>query len=295
MTDSETPKSFAEAVATLTKLTKLETAISTAVKNSKVPYTETRKLLKCATVEQASNTALYQFLRELFVQIGLGKLELSKLGSFKYNFIVKNCPICKLYSNIKNRKTCYITSDALTQFFSKGLSLPCNVEETKCYNLGHEFCEFEVNTQPLAVYKIVLDDIDKRLIDLLLKLEHKPEALASKLGVTLEEIKYRLDALRAYHILDEDNKLTEIGFTYHKYGNSLAVEKEEIFAPPWKAMTDITSAISASTSFAEAVNDATEKEPIYEIKDSEVINLAEKARKSKSFAEMLARHLRKEG
>ena len=43
-------KSFAEVVAAIGKLTKLETSISAAIDKSKVPANETRKLLKSGKI-----------------------------------------------------------------------------------------------------------------------------------------------------------------------------------------------------------------------------------------------------
>ncbi|MDO9536837.1 MAG: hypothetical protein Q7J68_00775, partial [Thermoplasmata archaeon] len=68
--------SFAETIASLGSLTKLESAVATAIKSSKVPPKETRKMLKCMSVQEASNTALFQFMRDLFEKIGVGQLEL---------------------------------------------------------------------------------------------------------------------------------------------------------------------------------------------------------------------------
>ena len=64
--------SFAETVASLGTLTKIESAVSAAIKSSRVPAKETRKLLKCMNVQEAGNTALFQFMKDLFDKMGFG-------------------------------------------------------------------------------------------------------------------------------------------------------------------------------------------------------------------------------
>lgn len=287
--------SFAETITALGTLTKLETAISAAIKSSKVPPKETRKLLKCTNIPQATNTPVFQFIQQLFGQIGLGHPDFADMEIFKYTLKIVENPVCKIYSGVKDRKTCYVTADALQQFFTKCLDLPCTVEEIKCCNKGSEVCTFEINIQPLAVYQIALDEADKEIIKHLME---EDDIGISELGEKLEmedmEIEYRFDILKNYHILDEENKVTEVGTTYYKYGHGLLGEKED-FDPPWRDMADISSAISASTSFAEAMSETTEKEERFEeVNESDVVNLAEEAKKSKSFAELLAKQVKKE-
>ena len=57
-------------------------------------------------------------------------------------------------------------------------------------------------------------------------------------------------------------------------------------------MSEISGLIASSTSFAEAFTEATDDEPLWEVDEKEVINLAEEAKKSKSFAELLAKQLK---
>jgi predicted hydrocarbon binding protein len=284
--------SFAEAVTTLGKLTKMEGAIQAAIKNSRVPVKETRKLLKCSKPEEAENTPVFQFLRELFRQMEMGDLQVNSVDIFKMNFRVPDCPVCKLYPNVKGKQTCYVTNDALMQFFNKDLSIPATSEEIRCMNAGDPYCEFSVSLQPLAVYQLALDACDRNIIG------HLPSAkdagaLSKALDISEGEAAYRLEALKRYHILDGENRLTEIGETYQKFGESFKLSDED-FSPPWKDMSEISDSISASISFAEAFTEAAETEPIFDVKREDVVNLAEKAKNSKSFAELLSKNLSKE-
>jgi len=282
--------SFAETVSALGTLTKLESAIGAAIKNSKVPAKETRKYLKCNTVPEANNTALFQFHRALFEQVGLGRLLLTRNDIFRYDFALDNNPVSRLYPNVKDKKTCYITAEAIQEFFSKDLGLPGNCEETACTNAGDGRCEFTISLQPLAVYQLALDDADKEIIFAIV--EGAPvSSLATRLEMNEEEIQYRLEVLRRYHILDENNVITEIGDTYHKYGEGIPMQEDD-FPPPWKDMAEISSAISASTSFAEAFTEASQEEPLWEVKEEDIVNLADEAKKSLSFAELIAKQIK---
>jgi hypothetical protein len=70
--------------------------------------------------------------------------------------------------------------------------------------------------------------------------------------------------------------------------------QDDDFPPPWKDMAEISSAISASTSFAEAFTEAANEEPLWEVKEEDVVNLAEQAKKSVSFAELIAKQIKDE-
>jgi predicted hydrocarbon binding protein len=280
--------SFAETVASLGTLTKLESAVAAAIKNSRIPPKETRKFLKCMTVQEASNTALFQFMRNLFEHIGLGQLILLKNDIFRYDFMVEECPICKLYPNVTNKKTCYITAESIAEFFEKDMGLPGTCEETACQNAGDEYCGFSVSLQPLAVYQLALDDIDKAIINAVME-GTTVKSLAGRLDMAEEEAMYRLKVLQRYRILDNKYKITEIGETYHKYGEGIPVEEED-FQPPWKDLAEISAAISASTSFAEAFTEAADEQPLWDVKDEDVVNLADEAKKSASFAELISKY-----
>jgi len=282
--------SFAETIASLGSLTKLESAVATAIKTSRVPPKETRKLLKCMSVQEASNTALFQFMRDLFEKIGIGQLEIIRNDIFRFDFAIGDSPVCRLYPHVKGKKTCYISSESLAQFFSKDLSLPGTVEETACRNAGDRRCEFAVSLQPLAVYQLALDDMDKAIIAGVID-GHDKAQISQQHEMTEEEMLFRMNILRRYKILDDGYRITEIGETYHKYGEGMGGAEED-FQPPWRDMAKISNAISASTSFAEAFTETADKEPLWDVKEKDIVNLAEEAKKSKSFAELLSKRVK---
>jgi predicted hydrocarbon binding protein len=283
--------SFAEAVSSLEKITKIETKIAAAIENSRVPWKESRKMLKCMSASQVSNTTLFQFMQELFFQMGLGKMEISHIGRFQLTVIFKECTISRLYPTKNSGKICFITSDALLKFFVKDLDLPCAVDETKCIMDNSDFCEFKVELQPLGVYKIALDDIDGMLIDKLMSSKFDIKTFAEENLLEEGEIEYRLQVLESYQIVDSDHKLTEIGSTYKKFAQGLRTLEED-FDPPWKSLTDITSAIAAKNSFAEAMTETLNPEPFLKIDSSEIVDLMEEAKKSKSFAELISKYVK---
>jgi len=294
MGENNTPitfQSFAEAISSLEKLTKIESKVAIALEKSRVPWKESRKLLKCMNPAQISNTTLFQFMQSLFYQMGLGKLEILDVSRFQFTFGFKECEICNIYRSQKGGKICFLTSDALLRFFVKDLDLPCSVEETKCMKEGHEMCEFTVDLQPLGVYKIALDDIDGALINQIINKKFDLDKFAQENMMENQAVEYRLQVLQSYQIVDSDNKITEIGSTYQKFAQGLR-SLEEDFDPPWKNLHEITSAISAKNSLAEALSETLNPEPFIKVDNSEVVNLAEEAKKSKSFAELISKYMK---
>ncbi len=281
-------ESFAEGLAVLGKLTKIDSAVRAAVDSSRVPPSEVRKMLKCSTITEISNTPLYQFMTDLFESVGLGQMEIVKADNFRYVFSVPDNPIAKAY-RLKGKKTCYITSDAIEEFFTKDLGLPSEVNETACMNEGAEKCTFTVSIQPLAVYKIALDALDREIIRGL-RHSKKPEEISQELDMDIQEMEYRLSVLRNYKIVNRENRVTEVGETYYMYMKN-QVSVEEDFPAPWEDMQKITSAIAASESFAVAFESAAFKEPMYEVDEEKVVNLSEEAKKSRSFAELLSKQI----
>ncbi|MCK5024420.1 MAG: hypothetical protein KAR56_02260 [Thermoplasmata archaeon] len=282
--------SFAETVASLGTLTKLESAVSAAIKNSKVPPKETRKFLKCMSIQEASNTALFQFMRQLFDKIGMGQLQLIRNDIFRYDFAIDDSPVHKLYPHIRGKKTCYITAESFASFFSKDLGLPGTAEEVACKNSGDSRCEFAISLQPLAVYQLALDEDDKAIINGIMD-GYNTTKIADSLGMAEEETLYRMNILKKYKILDDGYNMTEIGETYQKYGEGMGGEEED-FMPPWKDMAEISNAISASTSFAEAFTETANGEPIWDVEEKDIVNLADEAKKSMSFAELLSKQIK---
>ena len=117
------------------------------------------------------------------------------------------------------------------------------------------------------------------------------KSIATKLDMSDEEAKYRLSVLKRYHILDENFAITEIGDTYHKYGEGMPIQEDD-FPPPWKDMAEISSAISAATSFAEAFTETAKEEPLWDVNEDDIVNLADEAKKSTSFAELLSKQIK---
>ena len=288
-------KSFAEGLAVLGKLTKIDSAVMAALESSRVPPSEVRKMLKCSTTAEIKNTPLYQFMIDLFENIGLGRMEITRIENFRYEFSIPDNPVASLYrlgGEKRGEKTCYITSDALENFFTKDLDLPSEAKEISCMNQGAEKCTFSVLIQPLAVYKIALDSLDREILK---GLRHgkKSEEISKELTLSTSEMEYRLSILRKYKIIGKNNAVTEVGETYYMYMKNQVITEED-FPPPWEDMQRITSAIAASESFAAAFENATFEEPMYEVDEEKVVNLSEEAKKSRSFAELLSKQIKRE-
>jgi predicted transcriptional regulator len=265
--------------------------VAVGIEKSLVPWKESRKLLKCMNPGQVSNTSLFQFMQNLFVSIGLGKLDILEVNRFQLTFSIHDCEVCKIYRGKGGGKICFIASDAILKFFVKGLDLPCSVSETKCQKEGVEYCEFTVELQPLGVYKIALDETDRSLIDMILSSKFDIIKFADEHCMEEGEVEYRLRVLEGYNVVDSDHNITEIGSTYFKFAQGLSALEED-FDPPWKSLADITNAIAAKNSFAEAISETSEVEPFIEIDNDEVVNLAEEAKKSKSFAELISKYVK---
>ncbi len=282
---------LAKKFASLGKLTKIESALRTAIESSKVPPIETRKLLKSSTPNQVKNTAVYQFMCNLFDEIGLGELEIVKKENFYMTFVSKKNPVSKIYNDISEKKTCYIITDALADFFVEDLNIPSEAVETNCVNAGDERCMFRVEMQPLAVYRVALDRTDEKIIQEL-KGGRDYDEVRSECKMLKDEFEYRLETLKNYHILRDDFTMTKIGQTYYKYGKSVIEDEDEVFEPPWKTMSVISEKIADSSSFAEALSRGfQERTSEEEIKNGEVVNLAKEAEKSKSFAQLVSKSI----
>ncbi|MCK4718369.1 MAG: hypothetical protein KAT70_06850, partial [Thermoplasmata archaeon] len=76
-------------------------------------------------------------------------------------------------------------------------------------------------------------------------------------------------------------------------GTGPLAEKEEDFPPPWENISAMASSVAGAGSFAEAFLGAAESTPTWEVDEAEIINLAEEAKKSKSFAELLSHQINK--
>ena len=136
----DTFTSFAKTLATLQKLTKIESGIASIISSSKIPHAETRKFLRGETREQCMNTPLFQFMQKVFHDVGLGSMEIVEVEQFKHVFSVPSNPIAILYPEVKGKRTCYVTADALSQFYSKDMGLVNTVEEIECQNADAKAC-----------------------------------------------------------------------------------------------------------------------------------------------------------
>jgi hypothetical protein len=138
--------------------------------------------------------------------------------------------------------------------------------------------------------------VDKDIIGLMIEKPNiEKEDMAETFGMDTVELEYRLGVLKQYELLDENYNVTDIGKTYYKFRMSSPVEEED-FDPPWQMMKEISSAIAAASSFAEAMSERVkeEKKLLTPEEEKKIINLADEAKKSKSFAELLAKQIKKE-
>ena len=295
MSDDKQPESFASMMSTFGKLIEIESRIDMGIQQSKVPASETRKFLKGRSQAGVMNTPLYQYMENLFYEIGLGSLQLNDSMDFRYLFTLPDCKVCSLFDDIENKRVCTPVVEALARFFHEDLGISCNVKETECKNMGADSCKFLLELEPLSVYQILLDEGDMNLLKQLTSSEKSPEALSSELGREVEDINYILDILKYYQIIDSDNKLTDAGEAYKNFIESHPPEPLEEFDPPWKAMEKISSAIAATQSFAEAMVEITEDDGLpWKMDEAEIIDIREQAKDKKGFAEFLSDFTEKE-
>jgi hypothetical protein len=289
-------KGFAELMFNFNKLTEMESKIEAAIENAKVPWTETRKFLKGLDINQVLNTPLAQFIQDLFREMGLGDLELSEKGNFRYIYQIKDCPVCGLFKDIPDKKVCQPTVDAIYRFFAEDLGLEGEVQETKCLNVEDDYCEFKMDLQPFPVLEKALDKTD---LDVLKEINDTGtmdiKTISDKLELDEDELQARLVFLQYYEILDDNYKLSPVGQTFYKYRSNLPYEEEEYFDPPWKSMAELTSTIAATQSFAEALVVVSEEEKLpWEVDEAELIDIRERAKDKSGFAELLSAEAKKE-
>ncbi len=267
---------IAKLIYTFGKLTQIEAAISTVVAKSKIPSNEIRLMLRSLHPLQVERTPLFQYMRGVFREIGLGDLRCGKVDEFTYHFNIKNSQVQKLFSDVKG-KTCYVTSDALKMFFERDLDIPVEVREIKCVNNGDEHCEFLVEMSPLGVLKYVVDEEDYEILESLKK-NKKIKGKERRMG-TLERYK-----------LIENGKLTVLGEKYLEIRESPVIGEVE---RPWKKLSEISEVTASAKSFAEAFSKSIEDE-VEEIDESKIVNIVKEAEKSKSFAELMSKVVKKE-
>lgn len=244
---------FTEALASFGRYIIIESKMADALKRSKVPWRETRKLLK-APMHDMRRVRLAQFITELFESIGIGSLSLSEKSGFQYTFENEQCNIHELYPWAKGtgRMVCHITARALNNFFTKDMGLPCSVEEIKCMNVGDDKCVFKLELQPFALYQILLDEQDEALVRELFKGEVLGK-VAKKLRVDEDSLEDMCNILRTYQILDDKNGLTELGSAYADYLETPDRPQEVWFKPPWDVKPkESRTERAVSGAFAEA-------------------------------------------
>ena len=260
------------------ELTKMEVALSTAIAKSKIPAGEIRLMLRSSNSLQVERTPLFQYIKTIFREIGLGNIKCLQISPFQIVFGVRDSKVAKLFSNIKG-KTCYLTVDALTMFFEKDMGVSCHVKEMKCVNNGDDMCEFVVDMDPLSVLRYVIDNVDVKILNSLKK------------GKKIEVVDYeaRIFNLQRYGLV-KGNTLTVMGEKYLEIKRSPLIETER----PWKRLSEVSEVTASAKSFAEAFSKTVSGGEVEEIDESKIVNIVEEANKSKSFAELLSKYVKKE-
>ncbi|HEV8596022.1 MAG TPA: V4R domain-containing protein [Thermoplasmata archaeon] len=273
-------RSFAELVAALNKLNVLESALATAIARAKVPAQEVRTLLRAQTPQQCENAPAFQFMREVFAQVGI-PLEIEAVGRFSLTFSVDGSPYARLFSGEK-KKTCAFVSEALAQFLATDLGLPADVDEVECRNAGASRCRFATNLDPVEVTRRVLDSVDWSLLKRLA--EGMPrEGMDREFGMSAGERDFRIERLIGYGLVGGDGRVLPAGKSLAAQGSPV----DEGFEPPWRDVSRLTEAIASAASFAEALTEVAPREPRREVvADAGTTALAAECH---SFAELLAR------
>jgi len=276
--------SFAQSMGAFGTLLKVQQNISERFPKSKVPWNETRKFLKCFTIDAIRSNSLHKFHMKLFNESGLGSMQLISYAPMNYIFAVPNNPICNCYPALNNQKVCVATTDALHRFFTEELELECSVEETECIKNGDPVCKFKVALQPISAYQIMLDEQDKMILS------------GVRPPVDQNELIERVKALTVYKLLD-NGKLSEIGNAYMQFAGNMKAQ-EKIFDPPWKKEEEIAAVASKHSTFGSAFGEMAQKiqdtpkekaPPAKSTAKEENPKLQEEAKKTDSFAELMAK------
>lgn len=271
------PQSFAEVIAVLERLNALEASVATAIVSSRVPPSEVRQFLRADAPGPASNTPAFQFMRQIFAQVGL-PLTVEAVGRFAVTFGVEETSYARLFAGERPGKTCAFVSEALTRFLQADFGLSAQVEEVACTNAGESRCLFTAALSPVSVRATVLDAIDWAL----LRRVGSGEDLASAMLLTRDEVAFRMERLVDYGLASGNGaRLPE--------GDEILLRgpPSEDFEPPWKEASRLAEAIAGANSFAEAVVEVAPRESGGESAvDAETAALAAECR---SFAELLAR------
>lgn len=276
--------SFGQSMGAFGALLKLQQNISDRFPKAKVPWSGTRDFLKASNIEMIRATSLYRFHMDFFREIGLGNMQLISYAPMHYIYAVPNNPVCNFYPALNNQKVCVATTDALHRFFREDLELECSVEEIECIKNGNEICKFKVDLQPISAYQVMLDEHDKMILS------------GFKPPVDDNELRDRVRALTVYKLL-ENGRLSEIGSAYMQFASNMKVE-EKIFDPPWKLKEELASIADKHSTFGGAFGAMTktvqeqQKDEIaapQPVVSEETQKLQEEAKKTDSFAELLAK------
>ena len=271
-------KSFAEFVAALNRLNSLESALATAIARAPVPVQEVRALLRAQTPDQAENAPAFQFMREVFAQVGI-PLRVAAVSRFSWTIGVEESPYARLFASDGPRKTCGFVSGALARFLSTDFGVPAEVEEVACCNEGADGCLFAAALNPEAVRRKVLDVDDWTILrGLDRRVAH------DALRMSREEWDYRMERLVGYGLAGADGRQLPEGEALARAGPP-PVQDE--FAPPWEDVSRLTGAIADALSAAEALVEVAPRESTRDVPvDAETVALAAECH---SFAELLAR------
>lgn len=276
--------SFAQSMGAFGTLLKVQQNICERFPGSRVPWNETRRFLKCFTIDAIRSNPLYRFHMRLFNEIGLGSMQLISYAPMNYIFAVANNPICNCYPALNNQKVCVATTDALHRFFKEELELECSVEEIECIKNGNPVCKFRVALQPISAYQIMLDEADKMILS------------GIRPPVDQNELVERVKVLTVYKLLD-NGRLSEIGNAYMQFAGNMNA-RERAFDPPWRTQEEIAAVAAKHSTFGAAFGEMAQKlqnaqtgqaqspEKAGTVKDPQ---LQEEAKKADSFAELMAK------
>lgn len=270
-------RSFAEVVTVLHRLNALEGSIASAIATSRVPPSEVRLFLRAEAIAPAANAPAFQFMREIFAQVGL-PLTVEAVGRFHLTLGVEDTPYARLFAGARPGKTCSFASEAISRFLATDLGLPAKVEEVACRNAEDPKCLFVASLDPMAVRVALLDAVDWTLLR---KLGSGAD-LAESMMLSREEFKFRMERLAGYGLASAEGRRLPEGDEV-----LFAGPPSEDFEPPWRQVSELAEAIADAQSFAEAVVRVAPRESRTEPNaDAETEALAAECR---SFAELLAR------
>lgn len=271
------PQSFAEVISVLERLNALDASVASAIATSRVPPSEVRQFLRAEAPGPASNTPAFQFMRQIFSQVGL-PLTVEAIGRFAVTFGVEETPYARLFAGERPGKTCAFVGEAVSRFLEADFGIPAEVDEVACTNAGDPMCLFTAALAPSSVRTMVLDPIDWAILRRL----GSEEDLAGAMLLSRDEVAFRMERLVEYGLASSSH-------TRLPDGNEVLLQgaPPEDFDPPWREASRLAEAIADANSFAEAAVQVARDEPGSEpTADAETAALAAECR---SFAELLAR------